>query len=152
MFRAFLIKLIGKVVPLDRFAPKYPVSVKGIIVHQGKIVLLKNDREEWELPGGKLDPGEQPHLCVAREIQEELRLEVTVAELVDVWVYDIQGKVKVFMVAFWCVLQESSLPHLEISHEHKEVGWFTPDELPDIPLPTGYQIAIKKGLARFTSP
>jgi hypothetical protein len=31
----------------------FPVSVKAVIVQNGK-VLLRNERDEWELPGGKL--------------------------------------------------------------------------------------------------
>jgi ADP-ribose pyrophosphatase YjhB (NUDIX family) len=49
----------------------YPVSVKGVVAHDGRVLLLKNDRSEWELPGGRLELGETPEECVAREIEEE---------------------------------------------------------------------------------
>jgi ADP-ribose pyrophosphatase YjhB (NUDIX family) len=49
----------------------FPVSVKGVLVRGGRVLLLKNEREEWELPGGKLELGEAPAVCVAREITEE---------------------------------------------------------------------------------
>ena len=29
----------------------HPVSIKGVVVRDGKVLLLKNEREEWELPG-----------------------------------------------------------------------------------------------------
>ncbi|MGH7023898.1 MAG: NUDIX domain-containing protein [Caulobacteraceae bacterium] len=35
-----------------------PVSIKGVLLVEGKVVLLKNSRDEWELPGGRVDPGE----------------------------------------------------------------------------------------------
>ena len=38
----------------------FPVSVKGVLVRDGQVLLLKNEREEWELPGGKLGLGEEP--------------------------------------------------------------------------------------------
>ncbi len=39
----------------------------------------------WEFPGGKLEPGESIPECIAREIQEELALQVTVgAELITI--------------------------------------------------------------------
>ncbi len=39
----------------------------------------------WEFPGGKLEPGESIQECIAREIQEELALQVTVgAELITI--------------------------------------------------------------------
>jgi len=46
-------------------------------------MLLKNEREEWELPGGKLDPGEAPMECVVREIAEESGWPVSVAAILD---------------------------------------------------------------------
>jgi ADP-ribose pyrophosphatase YjhB (NUDIX family) len=46
----------------------FPVSVKGVVVRDSRVLLLKNEREEWELPGGKLELGEEPAACVAREI------------------------------------------------------------------------------------
>ena len=36
----------------------FPVSIKGVLYDGGKIVLLENERNEWELPGGRLEPGE----------------------------------------------------------------------------------------------
>ena len=38
----------------DACAPKFPISVKGVVALDNKFPLLKNEREEWELPGGKL--------------------------------------------------------------------------------------------------
>ncbi len=39
----------------------------------------------WEFPGGKLEPGESMPACIAREIQEELALQVAVgAELITI--------------------------------------------------------------------
>ena len=45
----------------------FPVSIKGVFVEAGRVVLLENDRDEWELPGGRLEPGEAPETCLARE-------------------------------------------------------------------------------------
>ncbi len=50
----------------------FPISVKGVVVLDGLVLLLRNERDEWELPGGKLELGEDPERCVAREIAEEV--------------------------------------------------------------------------------
>lgn len=38
--------------------PTWPVSVKGVALDaSGRVALLKNERREWELPGGRLEIG-----------------------------------------------------------------------------------------------
>ena len=58
----------------DALATHFPVSIKGVLEVGGRIVLLRNERDEWELPGGKLEPGEDPRECVERELFEELNV------------------------------------------------------------------------------
>lgn len=64
----------------DYFEYQLPISVKAVLNWRGKLPLLKNERDEWELPGGKLDLGESPDRCLAREIKEELGWESRVGE------------------------------------------------------------------------
>ena len=45
------------------------MSVKGVAVQGGKVLLLENERNEWELPGGKLELRENPIDCVVREVR-----------------------------------------------------------------------------------
>ncbi|QCT40976.1 NUDIX domain-containing protein [Candidatus Saccharibacteria bacterium oral taxon 488] len=66
-----------------------PVSVKAVISLNGQIPLLRNERNEWELPGGKLDLGESPTVCVQREVHEELNIDISVGMNVHNWVYTI---------------------------------------------------------------
>ncbi len=53
-----------------------PVSVKGVLFDHNRVILLKNERGEWELPGGRPEEGESPQSCLAREMTEELNLRV----------------------------------------------------------------------------
>ena len=57
----------------DPHSAAYPVSVKGVLLTpDGDVVLLLNERDEWELPGGRIELGESSTECLAREIREEL--------------------------------------------------------------------------------
>jgi mutator protein MutT len=53
----------------------------GILVDHGRVLICKRKAGEpfggyWEFPGGKCEPDESPAHCVAREIREELELQV----------------------------------------------------------------------------
>jgi ADP-ribose pyrophosphatase YjhB (NUDIX family) len=48
-----------------------------VTVQAGKVLLLENERAEWELPGWKLELGEDPADCVVREMSEETGWKVT---------------------------------------------------------------------------
>lgn len=129
----------------DHRATRFPVSVKGIVHLDGMVALLKNERNEWELPGGKLESDEQPESCVVREIAEELGLEVIVDRVVDTWVYNILDQVKVLIVTYLCQPSEQ-LRTARLSHEHKELAFFHVSQLSDIPLPDGYRSSIAAAL------
>ena len=44
----------------------FPVSIKGVLAEAGRFVLLENERDEWERPGGRLEPREVPE-CLSRD-------------------------------------------------------------------------------------
>ena len=50
-----------------------------ILDRQGRIMLLHRDNgklNQWETPGGKIDPGETPEQTAIRELKEELGVKV----------------------------------------------------------------------------
>jgi 8-oxo-dGTP pyrophosphatase MutT (NUDIX family) len=127
----------------------FPVSVKGVVVRDGRVLLLKNEREEWELPGGKLEPGEEPPACVAREITEETGLAVTTGPILDAWQYHIRAGRDVLIVTYGCH-PDGSQPAV-LSSEHKEIGFFTQAEAGDLDMPAGYKQSIQAWFARLTA-
>jgi 8-oxo-dGTP pyrophosphatase MutT (NUDIX family) len=118
----------------------FPVSVKGVVIRDRRVLLLRNERDEWELPGGKLDLGEEPARCVAREIAEEVGWQIATGPLLDVWQYHIRDGVDVLIVTYGCHLATDADP--VVSHEHKEAGLFTAAEVPALPMPDGYKKSV----------
>ena len=132
----------------------YPVSVKGVVARDGRVLLLHNERGEWELPGGRLEIGETPQQCVVREIAEETGWAVTAWPILDAWLYHItQADKHVFIVTYACQLnpgQEARSPVL--SDEHQRIGLFTPEEITGLVMPPGYKDSITTWLSSLRSP
>ena len=118
----------------------FTVSIKGVFcAPSGEVVLLMNEREEWELPGGRIEIGETPAECVEREISEELNLTVFAEELIDPYLFEVIPSKYVFIATYACTLRGQFIPH--ISEEHKQIGLFPMDALPPN-LPIGYRSSI----------
>ena len=127
-------------------AHTFPVSVKGVAIQAGKVLLLENERAEWELPGGKLEPGEDPPECLVREIGEETGWQVTAGSLLDCWLYNIREGRDVVIVTHGCHVLSTDPP--TVSREHRQATLFAPDEVPDLPMPDGYKRSIATWFAR----
>jgi 8-oxo-dGTP pyrophosphatase MutT (NUDIX family) len=123
----------------------YPVSVKGVVIRRDRVLLLRNEREEWELPGGKLELGEDPAQCVARELYEEAGWKVTTGPILDAWQYHIFEGADVLVLTYGC--HTSSTVEPVVSDEHKQAGLFTHAEAAGLPMPDGY----KKSIAAWYS-
>ena len=126
--------------PAHPAAHAFPVSVKGVAVQGGRVLLLENERDEWELPGGKLELREDPADCVVREIREEAGWKVTAGPLLDCWQYHIREGADVVIVTYGCHVLSTHPPL--VSNEHKQAGLFAMSEIPDLVMPDGYKRSI----------
>ncbi len=127
---------------------RLPVSVKGVVFKGREVILLKNERSEWELPGGKLEAGETPEACVRREIEEELGLRVEVVALLDAWLYRVAG-VEVLILTYGC--GPAAAMAAGPSPEHQAVGFFRIQDIPGLQMPDGYKQSILAWHARVAT-
>jgi SAM-dependent methyltransferase/8-oxo-dGTP pyrophosphatase MutT (NUDIX family) len=123
-----------------------PRSCKAVLVAEGRVLLLRNGRGEWELPGGRPDPGEAPAAAVRREVREEAGLDVSVGQLLAQWRYEVLPGRFVLVAAFACALEHAGEPVL--SAEHDAAGWFNAAELGELALADGYRAVAADWLER----
>jgi 8-oxo-dGTP pyrophosphatase MutT (NUDIX family)/GNAT superfamily N-acetyltransferase len=124
----------------------YLTSIKGVLFEGDRVVLLENERRSWELPGGRLDPGEDPAMCLRRECAEELGAAVVVDTILDCWVYAVAPTRDVLIVTYG--VRRADDRELQASHEHKRLGLFAVGELEGLPMPEGYRRSIRDWAAR----
>jgi mutator protein MutT len=120
-----------------------PISLKGVVVWQDHVPLLQNERDEWELPGGKLEVGETPRECLHRELAEELSWDVEVGDPFHLWVYEIRPDRHVLVVTYLAAYRGATAPRR--SSEHKELKLFPLKEAVDdsVNMPAQYKDAIR---------
>jgi 8-oxo-dGTP pyrophosphatase MutT (NUDIX family) len=117
-----------------------PVSVKGVLLLGGGVLLLENERREWELPGGRPEPGEDPARCLAREFLEELALAVEVGVRIDRYRFEVVPGRHVEIVTHGCRLAGPFAPR--VSCEHTRWTLVPLGEVRDLNLPAGYARSI----------
>lgn len=99
--------------------------VVGVVVRRGGLVLAARRREGWELPGGKVEPGEDPAATAIREIREELGCEVAVTGWL-VGAVPVRPGLELWVATAVLVAGEPR------PLEHAELRWLAPADLDDL--------------------
>ena len=81
-------------------------------------------KDDWEFPGGKLEPGETPQQCIEREIREELATEVRADRILGTIDYD-YPTFHLTMHCILCTIVSSELKLLE----HEAARWLSKETL-----------------------
>ena len=83
----------------------------------------------WEFPGGKIDPAEEHHSALRRELREELGVDITVGELVHQTTHAYPEQT-VALFFYRCVL--GGIPHPQLG---QDMRWVARQDLPDLGFP-----------------
>lgn len=84
----------------------------------------------WEFPGGKIELGEPPEHALARELREELGIDVEVGDVYAVGHHVYETR-EVLLLVYSCAVVSGQPQCLEVA----EFRWVTPAELVALPLP-----------------
>lgn len=103
--------------------------VAGAIIKDGKVFAAQRGNKgktafKFEFPGGKIEPGETPEQALARELKEELSIEVKAYELITA-IVDEYEDVILHIDTYRCELI-SGTPTLS---EHIAMAWSNKEEL-----------------------
>jgi 8-oxo-dGTP pyrophosphatase MutT (NUDIX family) len=118
-----------------------PVSVKGILQGPRGVLFVKNPRDEWELPGGRPEPGEDLETALVREVSEECGVTVASADYVGSKSCEIVPGKRVLLVFFRCLYTGSDFA---LSHEHTAYRWVDPAGVCPQDLPEFYWNACRR--------
>ncbi|MXV14838.1 (deoxy)nucleoside triphosphate pyrophosphohydrolase [Hufsiella ginkgonis] len=94
---------------------------KTLVVQRSAKMLLPL---KWEFPGGKVEPGETPAACLAREIGEELQVRIRITGELRPREYAYET-VTIRLIPFLAEITAGEI----FLHEHADLGWFTHAEL-----------------------
>lgn len=112
------------------------VAAGGVVSNALGHTLFIHRRGSWDLPKGKLDPGETLEACAIREVQEETglqQLSIT-APLGSTWhVYPEKGQL-ILKESVWFKMTSDQADDLipQTEEDIVEARWVTAEELPDI--------------------
>jgi 8-oxo-dGTP pyrophosphatase MutT (NUDIX family) len=119
-----------------------PISIKGVLLVDDRVLLVKNPRSEWELPGGRIEDGEDHSTTLSREFAEELAVDIAVADQIDSYLFEVIPGRHAFIVTYGCRLAGEFKPKL--SDEHTEHCLCPIERLPELNLPQGYRRSVEK--------
>ena len=120
-----------------------PVTVKAVCIHHdGRVLLCRNNRGQWELPGGRPEVGELFQETAVRELREETGLKVTVDRLLGVRGFEVVPGDWVDVVAYACPARYND--EVTASDEHTVVAFVDLSAIEDGELPGVYRELIAR--------
>lgn len=107
------------------------IVVAGALIEGGALLVAQRDRPPelaglWELPGGKVAPGESDESALVRELNEELGVDVTVGARVGADVaLNATTRLRAYAV--------TRTGGVVTPHDHRALRWVRADEIPSLP-------------------
>lgn len=96
----------------------------AIILYQGKVLAAQRSETmnlpgKWEFPGGKIEDGENPEVCLVREILEELAVKIKIIGALSPSEHSYTSGKIIRLIPFLASLESFNFQLLE----HAEITW-----------------------------
>jgi 8-oxo-dGTP diphosphatase len=102
------------------------IAVKCFVVSDGRLLLLKRSKKTkhrpgaWDIPGGRLEPGENPFEGLERETMEETGIKTEMVAPLYVDYFRREDGQQITMIVFLCKARSTDVI---LSEEHDEYVW-----------------------------
>jgi len=88
-----------------------PIICAAAIIRRGKKILIAQRKPDsrleplkWEFPGGKVEYTEDPRVCLAREIREEMGVRIAVEGIFEVMSHNYRKRGRTYHILLLCYL------------------------------------------------
>ena len=111
----------------DMVIVNFRIAVKAFIIKENKLFIVKRSKKDiqspniWELPGGRLELGEDPTLGLMREIKEETGMQIEVHNPLNVRHFERSDGQTITMIVFLCKAEDDE--NIKLSKEHTDYEW-----------------------------
>ena len=107
----------------------------GVVVNEKNQVLFIYRRKKWDLPKGKLDPGEDIKACAIREVMEETGIrDLTIGNLIIVTTHSYEENgLNMQKETHWFEMKASTVDNSTLTPQLEEdiekIEWVSPENL-----------------------
>lgn len=112
--------------------------VVGALVREGRVLLVHRSPHRhaypsvWDLPGGHIEAGESEVCALAREMHEELGVEVETGSVSHLCRLQAGSGEESIRLSAWLIGAWQGTPRNVAPDEHDAIRWFRLEELPPV--------------------
>lgn len=127
--KRIIVKLISSIIPIDKLSFKFPVTIKGVLIENNRILTLTTEQNENDIPGGKLEQ-EDSHIenRLIKEFKSETNLTVETTKFLNVIIREVKG-VKVVVIMY--EVKNIGTEPIILSHENNSYNWLDISKIED---------------------